>query len=451
MIYIISFILSIYVLYLYNKGKYSDALFGLLIISLACFEPNLDYIGFDGVKLRLIGENSSFISIILLLLFGNKRKQTTNNVGKTKIEKIVLILFTYTLVIAFITLFQGKESLFNVIALLKPYVFLLSVFIIKDFSKDDCVKALKKIVKLTVLVGVVAFIQVVFNFNIFGQTMLEYNDGVDRFWSPYPMAAFCCLYTLVMCPQRKYTFFFFLLLTILPLRRGLIISTLLTIAIYFYYEIRHNRYPKGVLVLVFGGLLAAPLLMNRFTSEGDNASNDIKTVTSGNVDYANFRNGGSGGSFLFRMAVLVERIDYLTNNRDKLLTGVGLIHEDTAQKQFNFFLGSYKMLGDERIPQQIDTTDIVWPPILMRLGLIGVVLYLWLFGSLLVLFLKHAKQSLWATLGAMFLFDFLVYSVADVQLVRNYSIFIYFIFYTIVIEEVNKRRVCILKDTRTSI
>ena len=435
LIYLIALLVSLYTLSLFNNGKRSEGLFVLLLCAISWFEPNLGLIGLDGLTMRMIGENASLISVILLLLFKKKSYESIGKKSYKTLSVLVLILIAYSVFRGFSTIITGKESLFNVIALLKPSFILLSLFVIRDINKEDCINALAKLVKLTTMIGVIAFLQVIVGFNLFGNTILEYDEGVDRFWSPYTVAAFCCMYTLVINSSKKYTFLFFLLLVILPLRRGILISVLLSIVIFFMFEIRHNKMPKGVFVVALAGLLALPFLASRFSSQTDNASSDIRAVMSGKIDYANFRNGVTGGSFLFRVAILAERIDYLANRGSELYTGVGLIHERTAQKKFNFSLGVFTRVNGERIPQQIDTVDIVWAPMIMRLGLIGVFLYLLLFGYMLWFFIKNAKISRWSILGAMYVFCALTNSVADNQLVSYFSIFLYFILFKMVVAE----------------
>lgn len=432
MIYIFAFIISIIIARLYAEKKYALFLFTLLMSALSVFEPNLDWIGLDYILIRGIGQNAVFFSVIWLLVY-KRIKIKGKSSSMTLIEKMIVLIFLYSLIVAFYTLITGKESLFNVIALMKPYTILLSIFLIKEIDSDDCKKSLSMLFKVTAVVGVIAFIQVVVGFNLFGQTVIGYDEGVDRFWSPYSMASFCLFLSLLF--PRKYgtfSFFYFLLLVFLPLRRGLIISTIITLGLYYMYCFRHGGVPKSFWALVFACMLSMPLLINRFSSEKDNASSDFSNVVSGQVDYQNFRSGIDGGTFMFRIAVFLERLDYMLNRPSELLTGVGLIHEDSAQKEFNFFLGSRKTVNEEITVQQIDTTDIAWPPILMRLGLIGVVLYLIFFITLQIYFIRNVKISIWAMVGCCFLFNFLFFSFADAQLVQFQAIILYFILFRLV-------------------
>lgn len=440
MIYIISILISFFIVGQYVQGKQTLALKSLFLCAISFFEPNLDAIGLDYITIRAICQNAYFLSIVLILLYNltKNRKRENKDYG---VKIIVLLLFSYAIFEALFTLLSGKESIVNVFALLKPYVFILSVFIVTRMTKDACVSALWFVYKITLVMGVIAIAQVVLGFEMFGRIVLDYNEGIDRFWSPYHTATLC-LFMCLIFPPKKWSvayFFFFLVIVFLPLRRGIIVAASLTLAIYYLYQLAHGKINKSVVGVILVVLLSFPLLLNRFTSEGDSVSDDFTSIFSGQVDYSNFRAGG-GGSTGFRLAILLERVDYMVSNPQYLLTGVGFIHEDTAQKQFNFYLGSRKSVHGEVSFMQIDNGDIVWPPILMRVGLIGLVLYLVFFFKLLFFFVHNIKHSQWALVGAMFLFSFLLFSIADSQLVEPYSYLLYFIIYRIVCVEKDKSR-----------
>ena len=238
-IYLVAFIISLFVLFLFKKGNRSNGLFLLLLCSISWFEPNLDFVGLDGLTIRQIGENATFCSILLLLVFRKHNNKYTKKLDCKKLLIFVNILLLYALIISLSTVISGKESLFNVIALFKPIFAFLCIYVIRDVKKEECIEALIKLLRFTFIIGVIAFVQVLLGFNFFGSAVLEYDEGVDRFWSPYAVASFCCMCTLVMNPSKKLLFLFFLLLVILPLRRGIMISTILSIALYFIFEIKH--------------------------------------------------------------------------------------------------------------------------------------------------------------------------------------------------------------------
>lgn len=435
MVYIISILLALWAAILYARHHVEQSLLLILISAFGFFELNIP--PFDYLWFRLIGQNATFFSLVFILLYKLKSSGRVFKCDNTT-EKFSLLIFIYSLILGFVTLFKGKESVFNVIALIKPYALFLFVFVTKDINKVVLTNLIKKLFNLAVFIGVFSLIQIALGLNILGNGGALDVAGISRYWTPYSIATFCLLYALVFNTHRKYIYIaLFLLLVILPLRRGLIISTGFAIAVYYIFRIGQGKVPKGALLLALIGFFALPTLTVRFSHEGDSASDDIKSVFSGNVDYSSFSNGVTGGTFLFRMAILQERVDYLIDRPKELLTGVGLIHEDTAQKEFNFYLGSYKTVNGERYAQQIDTTDLVWPTILMRTGLLGIILHLVVFLSLVLFFIKNSKRSEWSFLGFLYLAAFLIFSFADAELTQPYAIIMYFILFTLAKVPVN--------------
>ena len=430
MVYILSLIITCIICSLYVSGQKYLALVGLFLSATSVLELNANVVGLDYLMMGIIGNNAFFFSISFLLIRQFKKNNIVFWKGYNALERFAIVIFIYAGIIAVFTWISGKESLFNLIALMKPYTILLTIFLFRDINYRLGERLVGTVFSLCTFVGIIALFQAPFNFYVFGHEIDSDSGGNLRFWSPYSIATFCLMLTVVLLRKKKYTYLlFFLVLVIMPMRRGLIISSSLTIALYYLFLIRRHKLPKGIFAIIFAGLLAMPILSARFSQDGDSASSDISNVLSGQVDYENFRTTGGGGTFLFRMSILFERIDYLVQNPRYLLTGVGMLHEDTAQKEFSFFLGSYKTINGERIPQQIDTTDLVWPPILMRLGVIGLILYSLLFVYLLRFFKHNIYKTPWAMVGLTYVFNFLVFSFADAELNQYYSLFLYFVIY----------------------
>ena len=57
--------------------------------------------------------------------------------------------------------------------------------------------------------------------------------------------------------------------------------------------------------------------------------------------------------------------------------GVGPMHEDTAQKHFDFIIGTANVDSNgQYIVGQLDSIDTVWGPLLIRYGFIGLILHI---------------------------------------------------------------------------
>ena len=73
----------------------------------------------------------------------------------------------------------------------------------------------------------------------------------------------------------------------------------------------------------------------------------------------------------FRLYILAERYEYLKNDPIHYLFGIGNVVENDFKDVFK--IGLYNEDSDII---QLDTGDIAWPLIILRLGMLGLLLYL---------------------------------------------------------------------------
>jgi hypothetical protein len=96
------------------------------------------------------------------------------------------------------------------------------------------------------------------------------------------------------------------------------------------------------------------------------------------------------GNTTFRLLVLAERYEYLTTKTQYYLFGVGNVWERDFPNIFE--IGLYDEERGRAI--QLDTGDIVWPLIILRLGMIGLVLFILGYWGFVKLFFKTKENPL---------------------------------------------------------
>lgn len=143
------------------------------------------------------------------------------------------------------------------------------------------------------------------------------------------------------------------------------------------YRRKIGKIFKIAVPIALVGLMLAPILTYRFADNDKGVSllEDMeKGFTIKDVD-----NTDSEGTFIFRMILIMERIEYLADRPNKLLFGNGTIHEDSkkTQRKFNFRIGSGKAdaNGKDIVKQQIDTNDVALISMFMRYGLVFIILF----------------------------------------------------------------------------
>ena len=154
-----------------------------------------------------------------------------------------------------------------------------------------------------------------------------------------------------------------------------IIALFLEIGLFILFA-RRTKYKLPIMI---AAMVAFPfvnsLLSSRSSEEGGVSNMEVPVFTY--ISQGDFQGLASQSTFMFRIALIAERADYLLSNPEKMLFGVGPMHEDTAQKHFNFSIGTTNIdsNGQYRIGQ-LESIDTVWGPLLIRYGFLGLILHI---------------------------------------------------------------------------
>ena len=148
--------------------------------------------------------------------------------------------------------------------------------------------------------------------------------------------------------------------------RSISLAVVLGIAICLWY-LSNNKlssYLKlgGLCVVIYLASFALPSLNRRF----NDAFKEIAGIeqSSKNLD--------TEGNMTFRLYMLIERYQYIRNNTQFYAFGIGNVIEQNFPTTFTIGLYDEEM----QRPTQLDTGDISWTLIILRLGMIGLIIYL---------------------------------------------------------------------------
>jgi hypothetical protein len=128
-----------------------------------------------------------------------------------------------------------------------------------------------------------------------------------------------------------------------------------------------------------------------------------------------------GATFTFRIMHLLERAYYASGEMITSLFGLGFMSEgsDYTMNNFNFFIG----LDNEEtgFVNQVDTSDIAWSIFVIRFGLIGTVLYLIYYFSLIKFFNKRydigCAKAVFSTLCMIFITTFTSITIVSMEFI----------------------------------
>ena len=177
----------------------------------------------------------------------------------------------------------------------------------------------------------------------------------------------------------RYAIFLFLfILVLLTFVRAILIALLVALLVFFLREGRRRSVITGFILVA----LMLPFVLGVFQTKSSvrntSTTEDITQVATDiqNIELYSF----NSGTLTFRIAMLAERIQYLSDYPQYAAFGVGAIHEDSpaCANRFDFLLGTENL---EKVGQrcQIDSGDIAWVPVVLRYGWVGAALHLLLF------------------------------------------------------------------------
>lgn len=405
---IISICLLLAALFQYNKGKYAWPLFILIFFASSAFIINF---GAAPVKYKDFG--------ILLLLgccfVGFLRDSTFFSIKGlcgAKISALFLFFFVFEFLYAYLT---NVDTVGNILAVSRDYLYALTYFVFRKSPVEEQKKGLRLIFKGVILACILFVIQYFSHIQLTSSFVSEISElaGNYRMQSTPPFMDLILLTVLFYFREMKGRWLVIVLMFgvfLISQNRTPIIALFLEIGL-FVLLAKRTKYKIPIMI---AAMVAFPfvnsLLASRSEQEGGINNMDVPVFTY--ISQGDFQGLASQSTFMFRVALIAERADYLFSNPEKMLLGVGPMHEDTAQKHFNFRIGTANIDSNNQIGiSQLDSIDTVWGPLLIRYGFVGLVLHISVVVWMILAYYKKRKNP-------VFMLGFLTYMAA---LARSFS------------------------------
>lgn len=364
---IISICLLLAALIQYNKGKYAWPLFILIFFASDAFIINL---GEAPVKYRDFG--------ILLLLaccflgyLRNSSFFSIKGLSGAKISALFLTFFVFEFLYAYLT---NVDTIGNILAVSRDYMYALTYFVFRKSSVEDIQKGIRLIFKGVILACILFVTQYITHLELTN----SYVSDNYRMQSTPPFIALTLLTVLFYQRRMKVRWLVIILMFsifMISQNRTPLLALFLEIGL-FVLLARKNRYKLPIMI---AAMVAFPfvnsLLASRSEQEGGTNNMDVPVFTY--ISQGDYQGLATQSTFMFRIALIAERADYLLSNPEIMLFGVGPMHEDTAQKHFNFRIGTSNIDSNNQISvSQLNSIDTVWGPLLIRYGFIGLILHI---------------------------------------------------------------------------
>jgi hypothetical protein len=127
----------------------------------------------------------------------------------------------------------------------------------------------------------------------------------------------------------------------------------------------------------------------------------------------------------------LERFDYLTKFQNGWLFGIGLISDNSIQAQkLPFTNGLVSEFTGQVV--QIDSGDLIYSQLVLTTGIIGTILYLFIFGKFSIYFYKNLQHSEYSIIGLLTILYAFFTSMAGTEML-SYTFRVYVILISIVV------------------
>ncbi|MDD6209465.1 MAG: O-antigen ligase [Bacteroidales bacterium] len=206
----------------------------------------------------------------------------------------------------------------------------------------------------------------------------------------------------------------FLITLLLPMHRAWVLSLFIVSCYGIFLKVNsQKKFLKYMLILAVFLSPAAGFLINKFLFS-QKTINDINSIASGSFDDFDYNLDGSSTLF-YRFAHLYERLCYISEEKVTLLFGGGWMSENSdLARDLNFFITIYD--SEKDINYMVLTPDIAWSMMFFRLGVFGVIVYMFFYGALIWYFYKWRKNLDFAIGTHLFLIFTIFTSFTSIEL-----------------------------------
>lgn len=388
---IISICLLLAALIQYNKGKYAWPLFILIFFASNAFIINF---GEAPIKFKDYG---------ILLLLGccflgylrNSSFFSIKGLSGAKISALFLTFFVFEFLYAYLT---NVDTIGNILAVSRDYLYALTYFVFRKIPVEELQKGIRLVFKGVIFACVLFVCQYFTHLKLTNSYVAETNilAGNYRMQSTPPFIDLILLTVLFYLRKMRGRWMLIVLLFgifLISQNRTPIIALFLEIGLFILFA-RRTKYKIPIMI---AAMVAFPfvnsLLSSRSSEEGGASNMEVPVFTY--ISQGDYQGLSTQSTFMFRIALIAERADYLLSNPEKMFLGVGPMHEDTAQKRFNFKVGTQSIENNSQYRTcQLDSIDTVWGPLLIRYGFIGLILHISIVVWMILAFYKKRDNPI---------------------------------------------------------
>jgi len=389
-------IVLIIAFHLLFKNKWAWVLFAVILLTTSYLGLGTDISNFP------IEHNVSDAGLILYLALCFYILSKHNfKLAKTNLSKYLILFYIFLVITFCIDLLFNNIGFISIIKTSRHWIFLSCIWFFYYIPSKEIRKLIDYLFNSTVIISVIMLVEFFFETQILGkeyETLAsESGNLLTRGSIPSTFVPFFLLFLFTpfyefKLKTKKFYIILFLLVLITSVIRSWYLAMIVgfIVLIILQNKLKVKTIYTGILILT--GLFVAvsfnPIIKERFKvgfeevqSFNFTAEKEVK------------------GNYSFRMLHAKERLNYILHNIQYTFFGLGNITEENFPEVF--IIG---LVNDAGGVIQLDTADIAWSTLIIRLGLLGTFLYLLFFVGVLLFFYRNRKNNPLATVTFVYLF-----------------------------------------------
>lgn len=396
----IFFILALFTVFLYAKGYKVVSLLIFFFFLTQGFKLVPEEITDSGLGISK-GIDYAFFILLGILTIDTIAKQR-KYFHLDAFLKYLLVFFAFLLVCIVNSKMSVGLGWSEILRTSRYQLFWLAYFVFRSLSSEQLSKVMKYLYLATFVTSILYLLQIFIGEQILLEsvtlTKTILGMRIDRFYNQPDMIYFMTLMSIYYNPFKgglKKASIIVLVLTLIGGFHRSVIG-MLGICLFLGYVLKLPRLLRirtltitAIVVLMAGMYLGGRMM-------GSRTFQDLKQVMSGDIIESGFtmEDLEENATFAFRIAHVFERVTYLIDHPKAMVVGAGLIPEDSdlVEEMFDFKVGLIEEMTQNT--SQLNTGDISYSILFLRLGFLGTALYLMLLIYLYVYFYKKREHPL---------------------------------------------------------
>lgn len=375
-------IFLLFCLFLYFKGNKSFSITGFLALSTNYFRLGSKH---DSLFFKHDVQYSAILFVIIVFSV-EFYKHNKFRYAKKEVKKLLKIFTLFLLISISVDILSNGTSIFDVFTSLKTWLLLLSFYIFSRLKLEELHRILMLICIITSIHVFIFYFQYFTGIVIVDTKIIEQDFSSGNYTRMgYPPYYTYLLILILLSDIFKLKPIFKYLVLLLAFATSLVSLTRSMTAAFIIGILTCNflKTPSslfkyllvGVILLFMTPIIVSnfPILTERFGEGYSDFSNS----------FANIDASSQEGTFHYRLLHMIERVVYISEDFTRSIFGVGFVHEKNYTAD-PFTFGIYK--EEYNAISQLGTADISWSGLFLRLGFVGVAIYLLFFRYFIKLF-----------------------------------------------------------------